>query len=220
MMMGENRAYSPFLSHSIIPSRRDFLQIISINGSRRKKGNTAFLIQSILKPLEQNGADVTSINLGDYTIGACTGCEGCSNSWDCVIRDDFQSLVKKMDEADGIILASPTYWYTVTSDMKRFIDRCYCLIQFPGSRSEWIGKYDDMGKSCVPAAVCEQKDQANMGNTLTLLTNFAEDIGLEVIASVKALNCFEAGSIKKVKRALSEAESAGKSFLRQVTTSD
>lgn len=219
-MMATNPRDSPFLSHTFIPSRRDFLQIISINGSRRKNGNTALLIQSILKPLEQNGADVTSSFLGDYTIGACTGCEGCSDSWECVIRDDFQSLVKKMDEADGIILASPTYWYTVTSDMKRFIDRCYCLIQFPRSRSEWIGKYDDMGKSCVAAAVCEQKDEANMGSTLTLLTNFAEDIGLDVIASVKALNCFEAGSIGKAKETLSEAESAGISFLRQITSSD
>lgn len=195
------------------------MQIISINGSRRKKGNTAILIQSILKPLEQEGVDVKTIFLGDYTIGACTGCEGCSNSWECVIKDDFQSLIKKMDEADGIILASPTYWYTVTSDMKRFIDRCYCLIQFPGSRSQWIGKYDGEGKACVTAAVCEQNDVAHMGNTLTLLTDFAEDIGLDVITSVKALNCFEAGSIEKAEEALSEADSAGKAFLRQTRSS-
>ena len=153
------------------------MKIISINGSRRKKGNTEFLIQSILKPLEQSGPHVESIFLGDYTIGACTGCEGCSNSWVCVIKDDFQSLIEMMDEADGVVLASPTYWYTVTSDMKRFIDRCYCLIQFPKNRSEWIGKYDGAGKSCVTAAVCEQKEEANMGNTLTLLTDFAKDIG-------------------------------------------
>ena len=195
------------------------MKIISINGSRRKKGNTALLIRSILTPLEQNGAEVTSIFLGDYTIGACTGCEGCSSSWDCVIKDDFQLLLKMMDEADGVILASPTYWYTVSSDMKRFIDRCYCLIQFPKSRTEWIGKYDGMGKACITAAVCEQKEEENMGNTLLLLTNFAKDIGLVVLASVKALNCFEAGSIEKEKEALSEAESAGQDLLRQITPS-
>ena len=219
MIMCANPDCSPALSRTFVPSRRHLLQILSINGSRRKKGNTARLIQSILKPLEQDGADVTTVFLGDYTIGACTGCEGCSDSWECVIRDDFQSLVKMIDSADGIILASPTYWYTVTSDMKRFIDRCYCLIQFPRSRREWIGKYDGMGKTCVTAAVCEQKDEANMGNTLTLLTNFAADIGLDVISSVKALNCFEAGSIAKAKVALSQAESAGKAFLRQTRSS-
>jgi multimeric flavodoxin WrbA len=200
-------------------SQEKALKVISINGSRRKNGNTALLVQSILKPLEQNGAEITSIFLGDFTIGACTGCEGCNSSWDCVITDDFQALTKMMDDADGIILASPTYWYTVTSDMKRFIDRCYCLIQFPESRSEWVGKYDETGKACVTAAVCEQKDETNMGNTLTLLTDFAKDIGLDVVASAKALNCFEAGSIENEKKALSEAESAGKNILRQIKSS-
>jgi hypothetical protein len=70
--------------------RRTILKIISINGSRRKKGNTGLLIESILKPLEQSGAEVKSIFLGDYSIGACTGCEGCKSSWECVIKDDFQ----------------------------------------------------------------------------------------------------------------------------------
>ena len=192
------------------------MKIISINGSRRKKGNTELLIQSILKPLEQSSTHVESIFLGDYTIGACTGCEGCRSSWECVIKDDFQSLVKMMDEADGVVLASPTYWYTVTSDMKCFIDRCYSLIQFPKNRSEWIGKYDGTGKTCVTAAVCEQKQEANMGNTLTLLTDFAKDIGLNVVDSVKALNCFEAGSIQKEKAALTDAEAAGQRFLHQL----
>ncbi|PLX88567.1 MAG: FMN reductase [Desulfuromonas sp.] len=192
------------------------LKIISINGSRRKTGNTAFLIEAILTPLQHAEAQIESIFLGDYDIGACTGCEGCRNSWECVIKDDFQSLIKMLDEANGVVLASPTYWYTVTSDMKRFIDRCYSLIQFPDSRSEWIGKYDGTGKLCVTAAVCEQKEEGHMGNTLTLLTDFAGDIGLTVVDSVKALNCFEAGSIQKEKTAITDAESAGQLLLRQL----
>lgn len=195
------------------------MKIISINGSRRKKGNTELLIQSLLKPVEQNGAHVESIILGDYNIGACTGCEGCSNSWECVIKDDFQALIEMMDAADGVVLASPTYWYTVTSDMKRFIDRCYCLVQFPKSRSEWIGKYDGTGKLCITAAVCEQHEEANMGNTLTLLTDFAKDLGMNVAESVKALGCFEAGSILKEQDILENAESAGERFLRQLKSS-
>jgi len=195
------------------------LKIISINGSRRKKGNTELLIQSILKPIEQNGAQVESIFLGDYNIGACTGCEGCSNSWDCVIKDDFQALVEMLDAADGVVLASPTYWYSVTSDMKRFIDRCYCLVQFPKSRSEWIGKYNGMGKLCITAAVCEQHEEAKMGNTLTLLTDFAKDIGMVVPESVKALGCFEAGSILKKQDLLEDAESAGERFLLHLKSS-
>ncbi len=185
------------------------MKVLSINGSRRKTGNTDSLIQSILAPSQLGGAQVESIFLGDFTIGACTGCEGCSNSWECVINDDFFQIVKKIDEADGIVLASPTYWYSVTSDMKRFIDRCYSLIQFPVTRKEWISKYQGSKKSCVTAAICEQYEESAMGNTLSLLTDFSKDIGLDVVEAVKGLGFFEAGSIKADHRLLEKAETAG-----------
>ena len=141
------------------------LNVLSLNGSRRRNGNTACLIESILAVVKKGQAQTESVFLGDYNIDACTGCERCRNSWECVINDDFAEIVKKMDEADGIVLASPTYWYSVTSDMKRFIDRCYSLIQFPVNRKEWIGKYQGSGKVCITAAICEQSEESAMGNT-------------------------------------------------------
>jgi len=192
------------------------LKILSINGSRRKKGNTEFLIQSILTPAQKGGAQIESIFLGDYQIGACTGCEGCASSWECVIRDDFAQIVKKLDEADGLVLASPTYWYSVTSDMKRFIDRCYSLVQFPVNRKNWIGKYQGTGKTCITAAVCEQTEASAMGNTLSLLTDFSKDIGMDVAASVTGLGFFEAGRIKNDHNLLQTAEKAGQTLFERL----
>jgi len=188
------------------------MKLLAINGSRRKNGNTSCLIQSLLAPANQGGAQTEIIFLGDYNIGACTGCEGCGSSWECVIKDDFAQVVKKIDDADGIVLASPTYWYSVTSDMKRFIDRCYSLIQFPVNRKEWIGKYQSTGKVCVTAAVCEQSEASAMGNTLSLLTDFSNDIGIDVIASVKALGFFEARSINADQDLLQKAETVGQNL--------
>jgi multimeric flavodoxin WrbA len=192
------------------------MKILAINGSRRKNGNTSCLVQSILYPAEKAGAAVESLSLGDYAIDACTGCEGCRDSWQCVIEDDFSGIVRRMDEADGVILASPTYWYSVTSDMKRFVDRCYSLIQYPVSRRQWIGKYRGTGKACVTVAVCEQLDPAMMGNTLSLLTDFVRDIGLEVVDAVQALGFFAAGSVKSDEEILRRAENAGERLLRQL----
>jgi multimeric flavodoxin WrbA len=189
------------------------LKILSINGSRRKKGNTEHLIQSILAPVKQAGAQTESIFLGDYNIGACTGCEGCSKSWECIIKDDFAQVETMVDAADGLILASPTYWYSVTSDMKRFIDRCYSLIQFPVSRRQWTGKYQGAGKVCITAAVCEQPEASAMGNTLSLLTDFSNDIGIDVVASVAGMGFFEAGSIQADHNLLQEAKKAGQKLL-------
>lgn len=188
------------------------MKVLSINGSRRKNGNTESLIQSILTPAQKGGAQIESIFLGDYQIGACTGCEGCASSWECIIKDDFAQVINKLDEADGVVLASPTYWYSVTSDMKRFIDRCYSLVQFPVNRKNWIGKYQGAGKACVTAAVCEQSEAAAMGNTLSLLTDFSKDIGMDVIGSVKGLGFFEAGSIKDDSNLLQQAELVGQNL--------
>ena len=192
------------------------MKILSINGSRRKEGNTEFLIQSILTPAQKGGAQIESIFLGDYQIDACTGCEGCASSWECVIRDDFAQIVKKLDEADGLVFASPTYWYSVTSDMKRFIDRCYSLVQFPVNRKNWIGKYQGTGKTCITAAVCEQTEASAMGNTLSLLTDFSKDIGMDVAASVTGLGFFEAGRIKNDHNLLKTAEKAGQTLFERL----
>jgi multimeric flavodoxin WrbA len=192
------------------------VKLLAINGSRRKNGNTDYLIQAILAVAARNGAQIETIFLGDYNIGACSGCEGCASSWDCVIKDDFARIVKMVDEADGIVLASPAYWYTVTSDMKRFIDRCYSFIQFPVSRKAWIGKYQGAGKVCVTAAVCEQAEASAMGNTLSLMNDFARDIGMEVCASVEGRGFFEAGSIKADGNLLQKAEKAGQNLFEQL----
>jgi multimeric flavodoxin WrbA len=192
---------------------REQVNILALNGSRRKQGNTAILLQTILHPLQRAGADVETIFLGDYRIEACSGCEGCSKSWDCVIKDDYAALVKKLDGADGMILGSPTYWYSVTSDMKRFIDRSYSLIQFPESRRKWISKYQQDGKACVTAAVCEQLEESMMGSTLSLLSDFSRDIGLKLVDSIAALHCFEAGSIRRQSDLLQRAERAGEKLL-------
>jgi multimeric flavodoxin WrbA len=192
------------------------LKVLSINGSRRKTGNTEHLIESILTSAKKGGVQIESIFLGDYNIGACTGCEGCRSSWECVIKDDFAQIVKKIDDAEGIVLASPTYWYSVTSDMKRFIDRCYSLIQFPVNRKQWISKYQGSGKVCVTVAICEQSEVSAMGNTLSLLTDFSKDIGLEVLESVKGLGFFEAGSIKADHSLLQKAEMVGQKLFDRI----
>lgn len=192
------------------------MNILAINGSRRKNGNTSILLQTILTAAEKTGFATETVFLGDYEIDACNGCERCSLSWQCVIDDDYAKLIDKIDKAHGVVLGSPTYWYSVTSDMKRFIDRCYSLIQYPKTRREWIGKYQGTGKLCVTAAVCEQLEEAMMGSTLALLNDFSRDIGLDVVDSVKALGFFEAGSILRDPSILQLADIAGQKLIHRL----
>ena len=57
------------------------------------------------------------------TIGYCTGCGVCNTTHACVQKDDMAALLQKMADADGIVLATPVYFYTMDAQLKTLIDR-------------------------------------------------------------------------------------------------
>jgi multimeric flavodoxin WrbA len=101
-------------------------KVLAINGSPRRDGNTSILIWHILTELEKEGIETEAIQLGGKKVHGCTACMKCFENRDgkCVIDDDpVNSCIRKMTEADGIILGSPVYFLDVTSEMKALIDR-------------------------------------------------------------------------------------------------
>lgn len=97
-------------------------KIVAINSSRRKQ-NTYRLIQSAEELLRQHDMELKIINLYDYDIKDCSGCECCIKQAACPIRDDTNSIMQEMMSADGIILTSPVYVANVSGKLKTFIDR-------------------------------------------------------------------------------------------------
>jgi multimeric flavodoxin WrbA len=102
------------------------INVLAINGSPRKDGNTSILIRQVLTELENEGIRTETIQLGGKKIHGCTACMKCFENRDgkCVIDDDLvNTCISKMRVADGIILGSPVYFLDVTSEMKALIDR-------------------------------------------------------------------------------------------------
>jgi multimeric flavodoxin WrbA len=101
------------------------MKVVAINGSARKDGNTAILVRTLFTELEKEGIKTELVQLAGKKVHGCTGCGKCWEKKDrrCVIDDFANECIKKMDEADGIILASPTYFSDVTAEMKALIDR-------------------------------------------------------------------------------------------------
>ena len=99
-------------------------KIAALNGSPHENlGNTALLLDMLRGALENQGIEMEEIHLGRQRIEYCTGCGLCIRSGDCWIKDDHGELVEKLLAADGIILASPVFFFHVTAQMKAFIDR-------------------------------------------------------------------------------------------------
>jgi len=111
------------------------MKVIAFNGSGRKDGNTAILIKYVFEELEKEGIDTELIQLSGKTIHGCRACYGCFKNKDqeCVIKDDDVNLyVKKMIEADAIILGSPVYFANMSSQLKALIDRAGFVIMANG----------------------------------------------------------------------------------------
>ncbi len=102
------------------------MKVIAFNGSARKNGNTAILINYVLGELEKVGIETEMIQLAGKTIRGCTACRTCfeKKNQRCKIDDDIvNGCIAKMIEADGIIFGSPVYFSDITAEMKALIDR-------------------------------------------------------------------------------------------------
>jgi multimeric flavodoxin WrbA len=102
------------------------MKVVAFNGSPRNEGNTASLIKYVLAELEKEGIETEAVQVGGKRIHGCTACGKCYEKMDkkCINdKDIVNECIEKMIEADGIILASPTYFADLTPELKALIDR-------------------------------------------------------------------------------------------------
>jgi multimeric flavodoxin WrbA len=107
-------------------------KIVALYGSPRRKGNTAALLKKAVEGARDGGADVEEIVLRDLKLSPCLEIYGCLQTGECAIKDDFQKVRDKILAAEGLMLASPVFFYTVSAHTKILMDRFQSL---------WVKKY-------------------------------------------------------------------------------
>jgi len=101
------------------------MKLISLVGSPHgEKGSTAKLVKEVVKGAESAGAVNETIILKGDSVAPCRGCDVCHVKGVCVQKDGFHDITKKILAADGLILASPNYIFSVSAQLKAFMDRC------------------------------------------------------------------------------------------------
>ncbi len=110
------------------------MKVIAFNGSARKDGNTSILLRKVLERLEAASIETELVWLGNKPLGGCTACYKCLKNKDgkCSQDDIINHYFKKMLDADGIILGSPTYFADVSANMKALIERCGMISRVNG----------------------------------------------------------------------------------------
>ena len=104
------------------------MKVMAVNGSPRKKWNTATLLEKALEGAASAGAETELIHLYDLNFKGCISCFACklkggASYGKCATKDDLTPILDNLAKADAIILGSPFYFGTVTGEMRSFMER-------------------------------------------------------------------------------------------------
>jgi len=187
------------------------VKVLGIMGSPRVKGNTDLLLAEALKGARSNGAEIEKLVVDKLKIAPCKEYLGCFKDGNCVIRDDMDSIYPKLLEADVVIIASPMFFYGVTSQAKALIDRCQAL---------WARKHvlkqslPDGGRKGAFIAVGATKGQRLFEGPKLTVKYFFEAINVEYADELLVRGVDARGEIKQHPTALSDAFELGKRLVQ------
>ena len=172
------------------------MKILAIVGSPRLKGNTNYLVDLTLGEAGKLGAQIEKIILSKYEVNPCLGHDDCASFESCRQKDDAGWILDRFREADGVILATPVYYYNVSAQMKAFIDRNYFLYE-----------HDDKYKASV-AGIIIVANKEGIEDTLYTLRQFTNDLNIE--ENKMFIACGYANRIGDAKNNLTLVEDAKK----------
>jgi len=177
------------------------MRVLGLSGSMRRDGNTAQLIQVILRRCEEAGIQTEFISLAGKKIGPCLGCEKCKEEKWCINKsDDWNAVAEKVLACDVFIIGSPTYYYDVCGHLKNFIDRTYSL-------------YHDRklaGRKGVAVAVHANK---GVSRTIQTIEGFLSAHEFASLGSVKGTG-YQEGSVLEDAEAVRRAQKIGDKIVR------
>lgn len=167
-------------------------KILAINGSYRNDGITDQAVTALLDNVQALGADVEHVKLRDFPIEFCLNCRECMQQpgdapGRCVHNDSMAELVRKIEDADGYVLAAPTNFSSVTALFKRFSERLAVYGYWPWGKAAPVFRKAKSVKK--PAVIISSCAAPGLLGRLTYVTNrnlkiAAKTIGGKVVGSM------------------------------------
>ena len=129
-------------------------KVLIITSSLREQSNSTLLAQAFKEGAEEKGNEVEIISLRENRIAPCVGCGSCQVHGECFMKDKLNDILDKVIDADVLVFASPTYYYSVNGTLKNFIDRTYAKYsKIKNKDFYYIGSSSDTSKESIDGAV-------------------------------------------------------------------
>ena len=106
------------------------MKVLLINGSPRAKGNTAAALEEMKQIFDQAEIETELVQVGHLPVRGCIACGSCYRTGKCVFDDVVNELAKKLETADGLVLASPVYYASANATLTAVLDRLFYSARF------------------------------------------------------------------------------------------
>ena len=106
------------------------MKVLLLNGSPRLNGNTSAALAEMEKVFASEGIETETVQIGTWPIRGCTACRYCHKEGKCVFDDGVNELAAKLQESDGLVLASPVYYASANSTLTAAMDRLFYSSRF------------------------------------------------------------------------------------------
>lgn len=189
------------------------MRILGIMGSPRLKSNTDLLLDEALKGAQSQLAEVEKIVVDKLKIGPCREYYGCLKDGNCVIRDDMDDIYPKLLEADGLIVASPIFFYGLSAQLKALIDRCQAL---------WARKYvlkhnlSASARRGVFIGVGATRGEKLFDGSILTIKYLFKAIGVDYAGELLVRGVDKRGEIKEHPSVLSDAFELGRKLAQEI----
>lgn len=174
-------------------------KVLIISASPRKHGNSDLLCDRFAEGVRESGNSVEKVFLAEQKIGYCRGCGVCNTTHKCIQKDDMAGILEKMVNADVVVFATPVYFYSMTGQMKTFIDRT-------------VPRYEEISdKEFYFILTAADTEKAALARTMETFRGFTEDCleGAKEAGIIYGTGAWHVGEIKATP-AYDEAYEMGK----------
>ena len=106
------------------------MKVLMLNGSPRSNGNTAIALREMETVFREAGVETEIVQVGNKAIRGCIACGRCYETGRCVFEDAVNELAPKLEEADGLVVASPVYYASANATLIACLDRLFYSTHF------------------------------------------------------------------------------------------
>ncbi|WP_147822190.1 flavodoxin family protein [Salidesulfovibrio onnuriiensis] len=187
------------------------MNVVTILGSPRKKGNSSSIARAFTETAQELGAQTRTYHLNSLDFRGCQGCYACKTKQEtCILKDDLTEVLQAIHEADVVVMASPVYYWDVSGQFKSFVDRTYSFL-----RPDFFNRPDPCrlpaGKKglLVLTQGAEAKEHQDVPQKYE---HFMEFYGMTVRKTIRASAIYESASAQERDSHVREAEALAREW--------